>query len=283
MLGAAACSSPKPEQPIAWYRGVELYAEDVWQVQPAAPASPQDSLRLLRQFATDWLRDQVLAHAALDSLPAANREVELLVARYRTQLLRQALRRHVLQQIDSTVADTALQAYYAAHRTAYLATTPLIQYRMLRIPSSRVQPGMISQLATATPEQLHNWNLLCVDQAEAECYLHTAWTDIPGLARLGLPEAILREAPGTSIGGTALWAPVRTEAANFVVAFVPLARVASGEPLPLELALPAVQAAIQAQRANAYLHATETRLLQQALQSRDASLSPPLAAQPAAQ
>lgn len=92
----------------------------------------QDSLRVIRAYIERWVRDQLLLQKAEQNIPR-DLNVDKLVQEYRSSLILNNYERMLMQsQLDSTISERELIAFYEANKEQYILEKPIARLRFLK-------------------------------------------------------------------------------------------------------------------------------------------------------
>lgn len=127
----------KPAEPaLARYRERYLLRSEALSRLSIPPGS--DTALLLRTYAIEWLRQQVLADTAYQMLPQLRTQIEEQVQDYRTKLLVANLFRVLSEQMAGQweAPDSLLRQQYESQPEAFRALQPYYQYRWVQVPAT---------------------------------------------------------------------------------------------------------------------------------------------------
>ena len=111
-----------------------LYASDR-PVLPQGKKTAQDSILWARDYINRWGRQQLLYQQARVNLSDEQQlALENTIQNYRTELFANTYKDVLLKkEVNKTVTDSSLQAYYNQNKTNFRLQSPLIQFRSIRL------------------------------------------------------------------------------------------------------------------------------------------------------
>jgi len=111
----------------------KLYRGDVDKVIPAG-MSPEDSVRLVRQYINSWASDRVYLKIAEQQLSKAEKDVTAELEDYRKSLLKYRYEQlYVNERLDTSVTQEYVEEYYQAHIDQFILERPIVKARFLNI------------------------------------------------------------------------------------------------------------------------------------------------------
>lgn len=116
----------------------KLYRSQVLPSLPEGIHGP-DSVALLYQHANRWVQDQLMMYEAERNIPKEV-DVDELVRDYRASLLRFNYEEQIIaRQLDSTVAESELQAFYKQNEEQFQLESTILKCLLLKVPSKAPQ------------------------------------------------------------------------------------------------------------------------------------------------
>lgn len=134
----AACIEPKEEVAVddtllAKVHNQSLYLSDLDGMIPDGETA-QDSTLLLNALVEDWVRSTLLLHEAERNIPT-DVNIDELVRDYRSTLVRHNFEQQLIESnLDSTITEAEIQAFYDQNKDEYQLTEPIIRCRFLKVP-----------------------------------------------------------------------------------------------------------------------------------------------------
>lgn len=121
----------KDSKLVAKVFGYELYQDDLIDVFPSNMSS-EDSVAVTKILIESWAKKKVLMQKALLNMPSENKELELLVEKYREDLFinyfKNAL---VAKQLDTIVSKVELRSYYENNKESFRLNEELVKFRFI--------------------------------------------------------------------------------------------------------------------------------------------------------
>ena len=130
MLTAMSCSNEDihhGKTPIARVFDSYLYYEDLGDLVPKG-ASPQDSMSLVKQYVTVWVKQQLMAKKAELNLSPEEMDVQKQLDEYRNNLLIYKYKdAFVKQNLDTIVTQEQIAEYYHNNPDNFILNTPAVR------------------------------------------------------------------------------------------------------------------------------------------------------------
>jgi len=113
----------------------KLMASDMEGMFADSP-SPQDSALLANSFVEKWVRENLLMQEAEKKIPK-DLDIDELVRNYRSSLIKHNYEKLIIElQLDSTVTENDINAYYELNKEQFKLEYPLYQLNHVKIPST---------------------------------------------------------------------------------------------------------------------------------------------------
>ncbi|MCP9236408.1 hypothetical protein [Lewinella sp. JB7] len=97
-------------------------------------ATTADSAMIIEAFVNRWARDAVLLWESEQNAPG-DLNLDRLVRDYRASLVRSSYEEHLVStKLDSTIAQTELEAFYEANKEQYQLEKPIVRCFFIRVP-----------------------------------------------------------------------------------------------------------------------------------------------------
>ena len=111
----------------------KLFATELEEYIPGG-MSAEDSTRLALQYIDRWATDMLLTDMAESELTKSEKDVSREIESYRRSLLKYRYeQKYVNQRLDTAVAQTQIDQYYAAHEDRFKLVRPIVKARFARI------------------------------------------------------------------------------------------------------------------------------------------------------
>ena len=136
-LSAACQEMPRyfgSDSTLARAAGNELRLSDVQSVVPQG-LTGRDSAAFLRVYVDRWVRKQLMLQEAELLFSSSEEDIDRMVEEYRQALLIRRLDRHYVDRnVDTVFTDSAITAYYEAHKADFRSDRTLVKGRILQFP-----------------------------------------------------------------------------------------------------------------------------------------------------
>ncbi len=156
----------------------ELYASDIARmIEPGIPA--KDSLAALQSIVDTWVRKEVKTAAAEAALSDHGRDIEEMVAQYRSALLTYKYEQEWLGgRLDTTVTADQVSDYYNTNRDDFRLAGPIVKARIARIPAGLRQSRKLEEMFRSERENDRNDFLnICQKNQYSTDDFSSEWTD----------------------------------------------------------------------------------------------------------
>lgn len=111
----------------------KLYKDDLAGVVPRG-ASNQDSLKIIKGFIDNWVRQKVVLYKAEQNLDDEKKNVEKKLEEYRNSLVNYAYETELIrQQLDTVVNEEEIQAYYTQNKNNFELKDNIIKVLYLKV------------------------------------------------------------------------------------------------------------------------------------------------------
>lgn len=169
----AACESQAPKQPE---EGVVARAYDNYlllsSIEGLKPGMhPADSINLVHNAVDHWLVEQlVYEQARMQLSPQELADIDRKVSEYQKELYTFAYEREVVQQkMDTTLADSAIMAYYDRYLSEYLLQEPHLRFVYVKCD----KPGLVREVEGWMRDSVDLYNLedFCSEELQV-CHLY---------------------------------------------------------------------------------------------------------------
>lgn len=108
--------------------------------------TPEDSLRLSRQYINTWALEHLYMKVAQEQLSAQEKDVSGELEDYRRSLLRfRYEQRYVADRLDTLVTQDQMKDYYDGHQEMFILERPILKVRYLDILKTVPQAAQIEK------------------------------------------------------------------------------------------------------------------------------------------
>lgn len=131
-LGCDKNIDQKPEA-IARVYDKYLYASDVADLVPAE-ADREDSIRIVNDYTTGWVREMLLVHKAEENLTDLQKNVERQLTDYRNSLITYAYEKELVnQKLDTIVTEEEIEKYYNQNKSNFELKDNIIKVNYVKV------------------------------------------------------------------------------------------------------------------------------------------------------
>ncbi|MDW8158384.1 MAG: hypothetical protein RML72_05845 [Bacteroidia bacterium] len=254
----SACSQ-KNEEVIASYKGNALTRTQLNQNIPRGISS-QDSAQWAQAYIQNWKIEQVLYDYAQKNVKDWEEKIQERIEDYKRKLLIYELQNQYLQQMDTTLTQKEVEAYYKANLEQYASTTTLYQFAYIRSATPQLA-NWIRIFPMQNKEELQKLEVWC--KANADFFILDSRFQhqelIPGISAKA-PFDIRNVGPGSA---PKFWNSYEN-GITFYHLYYLIDVVRPGWPLPLSLIQDRVKESLQNKRKIEAIQKLESQLLQEA-------------------
>ncbi len=179
LLAAGSCSlweDRTQEEPVARVFNQYLYPSDLGEAANEG-TSPEDSAILARRYVDTWIKEQLMAQRAEQSLTEDQKDFSKQIAEYHRSLLIFTYRQKLLQQkLDTLVPGPEMEAYYQENHTNFLLSQDVIRGSFLKLPLDAPSLAEVRRWSRAnTPEALNELEQYSISYAESFSDFNDRW------------------------------------------------------------------------------------------------------------
>ena len=169
---------------VAEVGSAKLKRADLDKVIPGG-LTPEDSVRLARQYINTWALDQIFLGVAEEQLSKTEKEVTQELETYRRSLLKFRYEQlYVNERLDTSVTDDEVQEYYERYAERFVLQRPVVKARFLSIPEdSPVLKTIRKKMSSDKAEDIMEADSLAFSAAYKFTTWNDAWIDASTLAR----------------------------------------------------------------------------------------------------
>jgi hypothetical protein len=114
--------------------GIPLYNSDVRKAIPKSSIK-QDSASLVQNYINKWIQQQVMLHNAKENLTPEEQDFSAQMEDYRNSLLLYTYERKLINlNLDTTVNDDEIEAYYMDNREQFELKGNIVKFDYVKIP-----------------------------------------------------------------------------------------------------------------------------------------------------
>jgi hypothetical protein len=171
-----------------------LYLDDI-PPHIMAGSSDTDSISTIKNYANKWAKKQLLLQKAEENLsPALKEEIDRQLEETRSDLvIYQYQRQMMLERMDTVVADSELESYYAQNQMSFLLSTSIVKALFIKLPFETPNIFRIKQLARSNDQaDLQQLETICYQFADKFDDFSEEWVPLDRIS-VELPEDIENE------------------------------------------------------------------------------------------
>lgn len=174
-MATAGCGGGKKDHALARVFDKYLYEDDIQDIVPAGTA-PDDSAAIVANYIQQWIQEMVVLEKAENNI-TDNFEKEL--QNYKNSLITYNYERLIVeQQLDTNVADTAIQNYYSKHRETFTLKNNILQAIYVKMPAKSKNIQKIRTLLSGNDlgdKKIIELEHLAANEATAYNFDQSAW------------------------------------------------------------------------------------------------------------
>ncbi len=119
--------------PVARVYESFLYESDLKGIGADA-ASPEDSIKAIKNYIDTWVRNKLILKYAEDNLPGEIEDINKQIEKYRQSLIVFTYERElVAQKLDTVVSEKEIQDYYEKRKEAFQLKMPIYNIKYARV------------------------------------------------------------------------------------------------------------------------------------------------------
>lgn len=160
-----------------------LYESDVAPLIPEG-TSPEDSVRLVMQFADTWAVDMISLGIAESKLPKGEKDVTKELEAYRRSLLKYRYEQlYINERLDTAVTDTEIEEYYEAHSEEFRLRFPIVRARFMRVYQDSPDIAVLKKkMSSMSDDEVGEADSLAYSSAISFTTYSDNWIDLKALA-----------------------------------------------------------------------------------------------------
>lgn len=133
-----------------------LYLSDLAAFMESQPYGV-DSLAVIEAFVSSWVREEMKLNEAEKMFANNQKDIDILVDKYRKSLLIYKYENYYRAQIDTTVLDADIVEYYNANKYQFKLASPVVKVRILIVPNEyKLDPKLLAKLYSSTQDSRHD-------------------------------------------------------------------------------------------------------------------------------
>lgn len=136
MVFLLSCSSSKKgdDKAIARVYDNYLYESDLEGLVPKG-STTKDSIAIVKSYIDSWIKSKLLIKNAEKNLSAEQKNFDKQIEDYKNSLIIYTYEKELIsQKLDTTVSDTAINAYYEANKTMFSLKDNIVKVWYIKMP-----------------------------------------------------------------------------------------------------------------------------------------------------
>jgi hypothetical protein len=111
-----------------------LYLSDIEGIVPKG-SKPADSLKIINEYLTRWMQQQVIVHQALNNLDPKQIDFSRQIEDYKNSLIIYEYEKELIaEKLDTTIADTEIEDYYNANKKDFQLKNDIVKIIYVKVP-----------------------------------------------------------------------------------------------------------------------------------------------------
>ena len=174
-LAATGCGGGKKDHALARVFDKYLYEDDIQDIVPAGTA-PDDSAAIVANYIQQWIQEMVVLEKAENNI---SDDFEKELQNYKNSLITYNYERLIVeQQLDTNVADTAIQNYYNKHRETFTLKNNILRTVYVKMPAKSKNVQKIRTILSGndlSDKKIVELERLAANEATAYNFDQSAW------------------------------------------------------------------------------------------------------------
>ena len=122
------------QKPVARVFDTYLYQTDITGIVPKG-TKPADSLKMLNEYITRWMQQQVIVHQALNNLDPKQIDFSRQMEDYKNSLIIYAYEKElVAEKLDTTIAQQNIEDYYNQNKKDFELKNDIVKIIYVKVP-----------------------------------------------------------------------------------------------------------------------------------------------------
>lgn len=139
LIGQSSCNVIKKDdttnkKPVARAFENYLYLPDIEGIVPKG-SKPADSLKILNEYLTQWMQQQVIVHQALNNLDPKQIDFSKQIEDYKNSLIiYQYEKALIAEKLDTTVTEPQVEDYYNQNKKDFQLKNDIVKIIYVKVP-----------------------------------------------------------------------------------------------------------------------------------------------------
>lgn len=122
------------KKPVARAFDSYLYQSDIAGIVPKG-TKPADSLKMLNEYLTRWMQQQVIVHQALNNLTPQQTDFSRQMEDYKNSLIIYAYEKELIaEKLDTTIAEQDIEDYYNQNKKDFELKNDIVKIIYVKVP-----------------------------------------------------------------------------------------------------------------------------------------------------
>lgn len=143
-----------------------LYASDIPGIVPKG-SLPEDSMRIVKRYVDNWVRQQVFLHHATNNLDLAKMDFEKKIQDYKNSLIIFAYETELVRNdLDTLVTEAQVSEYYEQNHLDFKLQESIVRVVYVKVPLDAPELGVLRRLyRSGDPDDIALLEDYCVQHA----------------------------------------------------------------------------------------------------------------------
>jgi hypothetical protein len=139
LIGLYSCNVIKKnfdpaKKPVARVFGNYLYLSDIEGIVPKG-SKPADSLKILNEYITQWMQQQVIVHQALNNLDTNQINFSKQILDYKNSLIIYEYEKELIaEKLDTTITEQEIEDYYNENKKDFQLKNDIVKIIYVKVP-----------------------------------------------------------------------------------------------------------------------------------------------------
>lgn len=139
LAGLVACNVIKKnnepdKKPVARAFDAYLYQSDIAGIVPKG-SKPADSLKIINEFITRWMQQQVIVHQAMNNLDPKEIDFSRQLEDYKNSLIIYAYEKALIaEKLDTTISEQEIEDYYNQNKKDFQLKDDIVRIVYVKVP-----------------------------------------------------------------------------------------------------------------------------------------------------
>jgi hypothetical protein len=122
------------KKPVARVFGSYLYRTDIEGIVPKG-SKPADSLKILNEYLTRWMQQQVVVHQALNNLDPKQIDFTRQIEDYKNSLIIYEYEKELIKEkLDTNIAEKEIEDYYNQNKKDFELKNDIVKIIYVKVP-----------------------------------------------------------------------------------------------------------------------------------------------------